>query len=55
MSYFYIFILYSFFINSLKKYMISNTNSNRVLTRKEREELVVDFVFHGEQDLPRNS
>jgi hypothetical protein len=34
--------------------MISNTNSNRVLTRKEREELVVD-LFHGEQDLPRNS
>jgi hypothetical protein len=54
MSYFYIFILYSFFIDSLK-YMISNTNLNRALTRKEREELVVDFEFHGEQDLPRNS
>ena len=37
------FILYSFFINSLRKHMISDTNSNGVLTRKEKEELVLDL------------
>jgi predicted HTH domain antitoxin len=43
MSYFYFILI---FINSLRKDMISDTNSNGVLTREEREELVLDLYFN---------
>src|SRR6187200_56237 len=34
------------FCKDLQKYMTSDTNSNGVLTRKEKEELVLDLYFN---------
>jgi DNA-directed RNA polymerase specialized sigma subunit len=42
MSYFYFILI---FYKDLQKYMTSDTDSNGVLTRKEREELVLDLYF----------
>src|ERR687885_557397 len=40
------FLFYTHFYKHLQKHMISDTNSNGVLTRKEREELVLDLYFN---------
>ena len=42
MSYFYFILI---FYKDLQKYMTSDINSNGVLTRKEKEELVLDLYF----------
>src|SRR5919197_4073932 len=43
MSYFYFILI---FYKDLQKYMTSDIDSNGVLTRKEREELVPDLYFN---------
>src|SRR5215212_3822409 len=42
---FVVFLFYTRFYKDLQNYMISDRDSNRVLTRKEREELVLDLYF----------
>src|SRR5918911_5019714 len=43
MSYFYFILI---FYKDLQKYMTSDINSNGVLTKKEKEELVLDLYFN---------
>src|SRR5215212_1486527 len=43
MSYFYFILI---FYKDFRKYMASDIDSDRVLTRKEREELVLDLYFN---------
>src|ERR671927_461693 len=43
MSYFYFILI---FYKDLQKYITSDINSNGVLTRKEKEELVLDLYFN---------
>jgi hypothetical protein len=49
MSYFYFILI---FYKDFRKYMTSDIDSDRVLTRKEREELVLDLYFNQNKTYP---